>query len=159
MHFKTLNVRGPSNLGLTMSIAWLLMLWLLAGHQQPWYWLCKICKSWSYTRKDFNYLWFVRVEEWHKIKIHIPNNQYRSRWCHGDARRQGISRYDIDQVCTKYFITHKWAVFNFYNFIKLGNETSAGLSDVGYCRLFGTGNFLITHTSIIWYHIKITDIV
>ena len=37
------------------------------GHQQPWYWLCKIGKSWSYTRKDFNYLWHVSVEEWHKM--------------------------------------------------------------------------------------------
>ena len=37
----TLNVRGPSYLGLTRSISWLLMPWLLTspGHQQPWYWL------------------------------------------------------------------------------------------------------------------------
>ena len=36
----TLNVRGPSNLGLIRSISWLLMPWLLTspGHQQPWYW-------------------------------------------------------------------------------------------------------------------------
>ena len=55
----TLYVRGPSYLGLIRSISWLLMPWLLAapGHQQPWYWLYEICKSWSYTRKDFNYLW------------------------------------------------------------------------------------------------------
>ena len=35
----TLNVRGPSYLGLTRSISWLLMPWLLTspGHQQPWY--------------------------------------------------------------------------------------------------------------------------
>ena len=33
----TLNVQGPSYLGLTRSIPWLLMPWLLAspGHQQP----------------------------------------------------------------------------------------------------------------------------
>ena len=33
----TLNVRGPSYLGLTRSISWLLMPWLLTspGHQQP----------------------------------------------------------------------------------------------------------------------------
>ena len=51
----TLNVRGPSYLGLTRSISWLLMPWLLTspGHQQPWYWLCRICRSWSYLRKDF----------------------------------------------------------------------------------------------------------
>ena len=64
-----LSVRGPSYLGLTRSISWSLMPWLLAspGHQQPWYWLCKISKSWSYTRKDFNYLRHVSVEEWHKM--------------------------------------------------------------------------------------------
>ena len=58
-----------SYLGLTRSISWLLMPWLLAspGHQQPWYWLCKIGKSWSYVRKNFNYVWYVSVEEWHKI--------------------------------------------------------------------------------------------
>ena len=61
----TLNVRGPSYLGLTRSISWLLMPCLLTspGHQQPWYWLCKIYKSWFYTRKDFNYLWHV-VSVW-----------------------------------------------------------------------------------------------
>ena len=33
----TLNVRGPSYLGLTRSISWLLMPWILTspGHQQP----------------------------------------------------------------------------------------------------------------------------
>ena len=65
----TLGMRGPGYLGLTRSISWLLMPWLLAspGYQQPWYRLCKISKSWSYTRKDFNYLWHVNVEEWHKM--------------------------------------------------------------------------------------------
>ena len=56
LHELTLNVRGPGYLGLTRSISWLLMLWLLTspGHQQPWYWLpvCWICRSWSYLRKD-----------------------------------------------------------------------------------------------------------
>ena len=60
----TLNVRGLSYLGLTRSISWLLMLWLLTspGHQQPWYWLCRICRSWSYLRKDFKYLCYISVE-------------------------------------------------------------------------------------------------
>ena len=46
----TLNVRGQSYLGLTRSISWLLMPWLLTwpGHQQPWYWLYRICRSFSY---------------------------------------------------------------------------------------------------------------
>ena len=49
----TLNVWGLSYLGLTGSISWLLMPWLLVspGHQQPWYWLCRIvgpCLSWGW---------------------------------------------------------------------------------------------------------------
>ena len=60
----TLNVRGPSYLGLIRSISWLLMPWLLMspGHQQPWNWLCRICKSWSYLRKDLKYLCHINVE-------------------------------------------------------------------------------------------------
>ena len=68
----TLNVRGPSYLGSTRSISWLLMPWLLTspGHQQPWYWLCTWCRIerfLSYLRKDFNYLRHINVEKWHKI--------------------------------------------------------------------------------------------
>ena len=55
----TLNMQGPSYLGLTRSISWQLMPWLLTspGHQQPWYWLYRICRSWSYLRKDFKHMW------------------------------------------------------------------------------------------------------
>ena len=51
----TLNVRGPSYLGLTRSISWLLMPWLLTspGHQQPWYWLYRMCRS--MWRNDIKY--------------------------------------------------------------------------------------------------------
>ena len=64
-----LNVRGPSYLGLTRSISWLLMPWLLTspGHQQPWYWLCRIGRFLSYLRKDFNYLSHINLEKWHKM--------------------------------------------------------------------------------------------
>ena len=60
----TLNMQGPSYLSLTWSISWLLMPWLLTspGHQQPWYWLCRICRFWSYLRKDFKYLCHINVE-------------------------------------------------------------------------------------------------
>ena len=59
----TLNVRGPSLLGLTRSISWLLMPWRLTspGHQQPWYWLYRICRSLSYLRKDFEYLCHINM--------------------------------------------------------------------------------------------------
>ena len=58
-----LNVRGPSYLGLTRSISWLLMPWPLTspGHQQPWYWLCRICRSW-YLKRHFEYLCHTNVE-------------------------------------------------------------------------------------------------
>ena len=46
----TLNVRGLIYLGLTRSISWLLMPWLLTspGHQQPWYWLWRICPGFTW---------------------------------------------------------------------------------------------------------------
>ena len=76
----TLSVRGPSYLGLTRSISWLLMPWLLTspGHQQPWYWLYRICWSFSYLRKDFKYLCHINVEEWHKLWIYVfvPSEKY-----------------------------------------------------------------------------------
>ena len=64
---------GLSYPGLTVSISWLLMPWLLAspGHQHPWCWLCKLGKSLSYMRKDFNYLCHVIVEEWYKLHLYI----------------------------------------------------------------------------------------
>ena len=48
---------------------WLLIPWLLMspGHQHPWYWLSRLCRSWSYLRKDFKCLCHINVEEWHKI--------------------------------------------------------------------------------------------
>ena len=44
----------------------LLMPWLLASpeHRQPWYWLCRIIRSLSYMRKDFNYLHHHSLEKW-----------------------------------------------------------------------------------------------
>ena len=69
----TLNVRGPSYLGLTRSISWPLMPWLLTspGHQQPLYWLCRIGRFLSYLRKDFKYLCHINVEKWHKMQIYV----------------------------------------------------------------------------------------
>ena len=66
-------MRGPSYIGLTRSISWLLMPWLLTspGHQQPWYWLYRICRPFSYLRKDFKYLCQINVEEWYKMQIYV----------------------------------------------------------------------------------------
>ena len=54
---------------LTRSISWLLMPWLLTspGHQQPWNWPYRICRSFSYMRKDLKYLCHINVDEWHKM--------------------------------------------------------------------------------------------
>ena len=50
---------------ITESISWLLIPKLLVapGHQQPWYWLCRIIKYYSSTRKDFNYLHHLKCVE------------------------------------------------------------------------------------------------
>ena len=58
------NLRGPSYLGLTWSVSWPLMLWFLTspGHQQSWYWLCRICRYWFYLRTDFRCLCHMNVE-------------------------------------------------------------------------------------------------
>ena len=74
----TLNVQWPSHLDLTMSISWLLMPWLLTspGHQQLWYWLCRICKSWSYLKTSSSLLFLYLVEEFFLPKLLvccIPN--------------------------------------------------------------------------------------
>ena len=60
----SLIVRGPSYLGLTMSISRLLASWLLTspGHQQSWYWLSGICRFWPFSGKDFKYLCHINVE-------------------------------------------------------------------------------------------------
>ena len=59
----TLNMRGSSYLGLTRSVSWLLMPWLLTspGLQQPWYWLYRICRSCFYLKKDFKYLCHISM--------------------------------------------------------------------------------------------------
>ena len=85
LNVLTLNMRGPSYLGLTRSISWLLMPWLLTspGHQQPWYWLCKICKSWSYLRKDFKGGLFDNMYHlWHRFseQINLANVHYPQIW-------------------------------------------------------------------------------
>ena len=60
--------------GKGMTIAWLLMpcTHALPGHQQPWYWLCRINRSLSFMGKEFNYLHnliitirFPILEWWH----------------------------------------------------------------------------------------------
>ena len=94
LHKLTLNVRGPSYLGLTRSISWLLMPWLLTspGHQQPWYLLCRICKSWSYSRKDLSTcvisMWSNEIKC--KYMFMFPLNNLTRKglikevWCHNN---------------------------------------------------------------------------
>ena len=76
----TLNVQRPSYLGLSLSISWLLMPWLLSspGHQQPWYWLYRIQRSLSYLRKDFKYLCHINVLKWHKmyVYVYVPSEKF-----------------------------------------------------------------------------------
>ena len=48
------------------------MPWLPAspGHQQPWYWLCRIGRSLSCSRRNF-YLCLINVEELQKMQIYV----------------------------------------------------------------------------------------
>ena len=49
------------------------------GHQQPWYWLCRIGRSLSYLRKDFNFLCHINVKEWHIkmwIYVYVPSEKF-----------------------------------------------------------------------------------
>ena len=52
--------------GRTRTIPRLLMAWLLAspGHQQPWYWLCRINRPLSSLRKGYNHLCQLSAEKW-----------------------------------------------------------------------------------------------
>ena len=53
---------------LSYSQLWYFVIILASpGHQHPWYWLCRIGRSFFYMRMDFNYLCLVNVEEWHKM--------------------------------------------------------------------------------------------
>ena len=63
--FSTFNMLGENQPGLTGPISWLLMPWLLSSpdYQQPWYWICKLGKSFSYMRKDFEYLGQFSIKE------------------------------------------------------------------------------------------------
>ena len=47
------------------------------GHQQPWYWLCRIGRPLSYLRKCLNYLCHINVKEWHKmlILVYVPSER------------------------------------------------------------------------------------
>ena len=70
MHRDGFVYMGPALVGLTLvvlkleysgrarSTPWLLMTWCLAspGHQQPWYWLCRINKSLPSMMKNFYYI-------------------------------------------------------------------------------------------------------
>ena len=66
----TFLVLVPKYSGITRSITWLLMSWLIAspGHQQPWYWLCRINRSLSCMRKDFNYCTILVLRGGRKCK-------------------------------------------------------------------------------------------
>ena len=49
-----LDMQGSNYYDLTCSVLWLLMPWVLVSpcHSHPWYWLCKIGRSLSYTKKE-----------------------------------------------------------------------------------------------------------
>ena len=60
----TLNVWGPSYLGLTRSISYLLMPWRRKepGHQQPWCWLCKMFPPKYLTHKELRNMIYINSQ-------------------------------------------------------------------------------------------------
>ena len=72
----TLSGQGLSYPGLTQSISWLLIPWLLASHdhQQSWYCRRKLGRSLSYMRRGFNFVCHVSVEDGNsKYKFLLKN--------------------------------------------------------------------------------------
>ena len=65
-------------------IPWLLMPWLLGlpGHQQPWYWICRINGSLSSMRKDFNYLCHISIVKLQKMELYFlfPKQNMSTKW-------------------------------------------------------------------------------
>ena len=93
----TLNVRGPSYLGLTRSISWLLMPWLLTSVAMIL--LYRMCRSFSYLRKDFKYVCHINVEEWHEMQISIYVSSK-------NLARKGstYSSFNMWSTCMDYFM-------------------------------------------------------
>ena len=58
----------------SMSVPWFLMSWLLTSicHQQQWYWIYRMNRSTSATRKDFNYLHHISVKSNGRKCKYIP---------------------------------------------------------------------------------------
>ena len=75
-------VQRPKYSNRIRSIWWPTMPWSLelSGHQQPWYWLCRINRSLSSMMKDFNYLYHFSVKNVRKslyMFMLLPNNSAR----------------------------------------------------------------------------------
>ena len=105
----TLNVWGSSYLGLSRSISWLLMPWLLTSptHQQPWYWLHRICRSLSYLRKNFKYLchismWRNDIECKYTFMFTLKNLAHKGL----------LTQY----IITQYYKQHGWQVVYRFHF-------------------------------------------
>ena len=101
----TLQVLKTEYSGMTRSISWLPMPWLLAspGHQQPWYmyWLCRINCSLSFRKRITTYSCHHIVEKLYKMKTCFQNRfssvRINSLWP-GDAIWRHRSRSTLVQV-------------------------------------------------------------
>ena len=78
------------------SIPWLLMPWLPVspGHQQSWYWLCRINRSLSSVQNDFNYLCHLSFEKWEKIQIYVDVS---------------LNKFNITSVILLYLTKYYWS--------------------------------------------------
>ena len=103
----TLPVLKPGYSAIIRSISWLLMPWLLAspGHQQPWYWICRITMSLSSTDNTMaadvlapciassSAAMVLNMYDNHVLVFH---GQYHGCWCPGSFCCQVISSHGIE---------------------------------------------------------------
>ena len=66
--FLWISAAGENVPGIPGACVTLNFTYLVRG---PWYWLCRIGACLSYTRKNFNYLCGVWVEELYKVEVHF----------------------------------------------------------------------------------------
>ena len=116
----TLSVRGLSYLGLTRSISWLLMPWLLTspGHQQPWYWFCRIGRSLSYSRRNFNYpcvllVWRNDIKCNYMFMFSLKNLARKGLTRHGLVTPNGVIKHgQHSSSVTIHYLDQYWFVAN-----------------------------------------------
>ena len=98
--------------GITRSILWLLMPWLLVlpGHQQSQYWLCRIFRPMTSWRKDFNRLHDLSVKKWYQMQAYLYGFSNKFSF-----KRVKNSRHDIHPLIMQYLLESGHVQHNIFN--------------------------------------------